>query len=162
VIKRPDRQTLDRLGITRPRGERANWGEILSTATFVFVLCMVIALTGSPPWSALVVVGITAVALGILYLAGVWPSRTRERDSGLEASTIVDTRVGDEVTRRAAPRRRSSPALLLFVVSAVAVVLVVSAGSQCWGYSPGWGLVAAGLYVPSALVFAFVTRGSGR
>jgi fatty acid desaturase len=159
VIKRPSRQTLDRLGITRPRGERANWGEILSTATFVFVLNMVIALTGSPPWSAWIVVGVTCAALGVLFLAGVWPPRTRERDTGSEASTVGDDRAGDEATRRAAPRRRSNPALLLFVVFAVVVVLIVSAGSQWWGYSPGWGLVAAGLYVPSALVFAFFMRG---
>lgn len=38
------------------------------------------------------------------------------------------------------------------------LVVLISAGSQWWGYSTLWGVVAAGFYVPSIFVFAVVYR----
>ena len=134
-MKLPSRRTREPLGITRPRGEKAQWKVPLLCGTFVFVISMSINLTGVPPWTVFLVCAASFTALGVLYLAVLRPS--------------------DKAKRKIAPTR-STRALVLFTGIAGAVVLSISAGTLPWGYSPAWGLAAAALFVPSILAFLVI------
>jgi hypothetical protein len=112
-MKLPNRRTLDKLGITRPTGEKVSWSEILVSVAFIFVLNMTVALTAAPYWQWLIPVATALLSAAVFRLA-------------LIKSRLL-ARATDQTRRKVT--RRSNRRLLFFSLAVAGVVLGVSAGT---------------------------------